>query len=119
MRDELIGELVRHHRRRQAGRAAALALLLAIAGALAWHFASTPAPRAPAPPPPPAEAPTYESIDLTMVSDDRGIVARLAVPPRSVADEVFIDDDQLFALLAQAGQPAGLLRAHGKTIVLW
>lgn len=77
------------------------------------------APPAPAPVVPvapesetPDAAPSRIQMVQTSPTLDRWLVS--TPPPRP---EVFIDDDQLLALMAEAGRPTGLIRTRGRVIL--
>lgn len=137
-REEILGRLESaqawRRRRRHAARAAAISapiLVLAIVVAqLRPHSAPTPGPIADSNPAGPWSVPsTLEMTEQTlaaaprsaarieMVATDPGILDRLALKTAAVPAETYIGDDELMALMAEAGEPTGLIRARGRVIL--
>jgi hypothetical protein len=112
MRRSLEQAVVVRRRRRAVVRSASAALALMLAAVLWWRSGERGALPSPGRP-----SPELCHIDLRVVGDDPQIVARCRVRPESVPPQTYISDDELLALLAAIGRPAGLIRTRDRLIV--
>jgi hypothetical protein len=130
-RREEIGHMARitarqRRRRRVAGRGALVTLLISAIGGAWWLSGRLQAPLSvtrvvvpPSPfvPQPLPISPTSPRVVVDRIETDPTITARLSIG-RTTPRWQMVGDDELLRTLADAGQPAGLIRMNGQEILM-